>query len=214
VGDRLAERGLGLLAPEPTLRLLETLLQSAPVQTVVVPVDWAVFSQTATAQRPLVRDLLVRAVKATVAERPAEVAEASLTARLAATPRHRQRALVLSWLQEQAGRVLNLAPTAVDARVPLSELGLDSLMAVELRNLVRAGLAGDQTLPTTLAFDYPTLERMTDFLLRDVLALEADVPTAEPEASGSALDSLEELSDDEVDRLFDLRLGSGQVPQS
>ena len=45
---------------------------------------------------------------------------------------------------------------------PLTEMGMDSLMAVELRNLLRGSL--QQSLPATLVFDYPTVLALSDFL--------------------------------------------------
>jgi hypothetical protein len=49
-------------------------------------------------------------------------------------------------------------------------MGLDSLMAVELQNLVGARVA--RKLPVTLLFDHPTVSRLADHLLTDVLAFE------------------------------------------
>ena len=87
----------------------------------------------------------------------------------------------------------------------LGELGLDSLMAVELRNAL-ASTAG-HNLPATLLFDYPTVDTLTDYLSRHVLGLEelAEAP-AERRSTGSAgldvLDQIENLDDDEIERLL------------
>ena len=99
----------------------------------------------------------------------------------------------------------------VDTQMPLSELGLDSLMAVELRNLLGSGLALKRSLPATLVFDYPTIEAVADYLLRDVLALtgsDADEApeTVKPPTSGQMAESISELSDEEVDRLLKERM--------
>ena len=46
----------------------------------------------------------------------------------------------------------------------LMDLGMDSLMAVQLRNLLGTGLALDRRLPATLMFDHPTIDELAQFL--------------------------------------------------
>jgi hypothetical protein len=74
-------------------------------------------------------------------------------------------------------------------------------MLVELKSRLERGLGHE--LPTTLTFNYPTVEAITDFLMRDMPGLQdepdvqATMPAAadEPAATGVALD---DLSEDEL----------------
>jgi hypothetical protein len=45
-------------------------------------------------------------------------------------------------------------------------MGMDSLLAVELKNRLAQGLA--LSLLSTLAFDHPNIQNLTDFLLREL----------------------------------------------
>jgi acyl transferase domain-containing protein len=210
VGQRLARQGIGTLAPVPTFELLGRLLQEAPTQLAVVPIDWRAYGREPGAAHPFLA--AVRPGRAIPVRRPApdssSVSAASVPAlldRLAGATPAAQRGLVVSYVQECAARVLNLPTSQLDERVPLSELGLDSLMAVELRNLLRTGLPAETALPATLVFDYPTIERIADFLLVDILHLAvAEPPVATSIDATHNLDAIEELSDDEVDRLLSL----------
>ena len=65
----------------------------------------------------------------------------------------------------------------IDPQQPLSEAGLDSLMAVELRDTI--GRAVGRVLPATLLFDYPTLDALAHYLHREVVNLEPE-PEAKP----------------------------------
>ena len=71
-----------------------------------------------------------------------------------------------------------------------------------------------QPLPVSLLFDYPTLDLLTDYLLEEVLMTaipnSADAPPgrpAAPIAAGEydAIDLVDDLSDEEVDRLLAAR---------
>ena len=74
--------------------------------------------------------------------------------------------LLRAFVRERVVRVLRLEPTDLPGRHDrLMDLGLDSLMAVQLRNLLSRGLGLAQPLPATLMFDYPTIDALAAHLL-------------------------------------------------
>jgi acyl carrier protein len=131
--------------------------------------------------------------------------------RLAALAPNQRRRLVIDQIRRDSARVLGLENLElVPNNKPLNELGLDSLMAVDLRN----GLANTigHNLPATLLFDYPTVNSLAEYLSRSILGLEEAPEAAIRPSSGSGesdvLDEIENLDEDEIDRLLQQR-GTG-----
>ena len=85
----------------------------------------------------------------------------------------------------------------------LFELGLDSLMAIELKNTLQGQLG--RPLPSTLVFEHPSVEALTDHLARDVLALELTA-VEEPPPRTDTLDRLKDLTDGDLEDLLTRKL--------
>ena len=114
--------------------------------------------------------------------------------------------MLLEHLRGRVARILRLEPAHVHADAPLKSLGLDSLMALELRNRLEADLG--LRLSATLVWSHPTISALVTHFV-EVLDLGAagtpveDTPrAAEPELSVAQVTALldEELS--RVDRLL------------
>jgi acyl transferase domain-containing protein len=200
---RLARRHLGLLAPEEALAALGHLLAtpSLPPVIALLPVDWDRFGPAD--DSPLWREL-ARDARAQRRPAPAVAATPLRPALDAALPADRRQVLA-EHVALHAARVLGLAADRqVPARRPLGELGLDSLMAVEMRNAL--GASTDLPLPATLLFDYPSVEELTDYLAPR-LGLSAVVEaTATPEAVSAAA-ALAVLSEEALDAVIAEELG-------
>jgi acyl carrier protein len=124
-----------------------------------------------------------------------------------APPAKRQK-LLMEFVRAQALKILGLDATqSIDYKQPLSDLGLDSLMAVELRSLLSAELGLAHGLPATLVFDYPTISALTDYLADEVLSLGKPAAAAsedpqKDEDFSDILDRIESLSEEEAERIF------------
>ena len=103
-------------------------------------------------------------------EGPRSVREALLAAEEPAA----RRPLVEAYLKEQAARVLGLDPAGLASHQPLDTLGLDSLMAIELKNSVESGLG--VALPIADLLQGPTIDGLTGQVL-DRLAEPSPAPT-------------------------------------
>jgi acyl transferase domain-containing protein/SAM-dependent methyltransferase len=133
-----------------------------------------------------------------------------------ALPAERHQVLVEYVAQQVAGVLRLEAGGAIDPRERLMDLGLDSLMAVELRTRLGFGLGLPQGLPATLVFEHPTVEAIARFLL-PVVAGEAmndgaDVVDGGRGAAPPAAARLEGLSDDDVMDLLVKKLESLEKP--
>jgi aryl carrier-like protein len=127
---------------------------------------------------------------------------------MAAAPLEKRRSLLLAFIRSQVASVIGLpVGQSVPDKQPLRDIGLDSLMAIELRNRLRAGLEIERALPATLVFDHPTVAALTDYLATEILGWVSPPVARAPERSANALELIEQMSDADVDKLLSQRAG-------
>jgi NADPH:quinone reductase-like Zn-dependent oxidoreductase/acyl carrier protein len=125
-----------------------------------------------------------------------------------------QRNVLRQLLEERIRATLGLPQEqAIAPGQPLHELGLDSLLSIELRNSLGASL--QRTLPATLLFNYPTPAALADYLLSVSGIQESDRPEERRPKSErrSLLEEVEALSDEEVERMLSEQTGREKAGQ-
>ncbi|MFB7958363.1 type I polyketide synthase, partial [Streptomyces sp. NPDC056045] len=161
---RLRRQGVGALSEKQGLTALDTALSHPLAHLVPVRLELSSLQREADgggSVPPLCRGLL-RAPRKRAGESAAT--PSGLREQLAALPEAERSAWLIRLVQREAAVVLGVSDAdGIGAQQVLKELGIDSLMAVELRRRLSAetGL----TLPSTLAFDYPTPTAVAGLLL-------------------------------------------------
>ncbi|MEZ4725557.1 MAG: type I polyketide synthase [Caldilineaceae bacterium] len=171
-GKPIANR-YALMTPAQGLAALGQILDHVtanPIaQVAVLPMRRQQFFQAATHRSSFLAEIADRFVVAGVdSVQQTSPAVNKIRQRLEDSPPEQRSDLLQTHLQEQVAATLGLSsPTATKNGVPihtaLTEMGLDSLMALELRRRLERML--DLSLSSTLIFTYPTIESLQTFLL-------------------------------------------------
>jgi NADPH:quinone reductase-like Zn-dependent oxidoreductase len=133
---RLQRQGLATLTPDEACAALEELVRGGVTRACVARVDLAAWAERAAAQ-----DVATPNGPGSPELHPG--APERLWARVAAAPSVERPPMLERYLVEKTARVMETSPDRVDSDRPMPEMGLDSLMAVELRTAIRVDLGVD-----------------------------------------------------------------------
>jgi acyl carrier protein len=202
-GQRLALQGIGSLTPEQGIRALESLLGQTAPQMAVVPFDlrqWREF-YPALAGAALFAELIDeaggRGGSSSSGPRMSEL--------LREAEAGERRGLLENHIREVIAGVMRLDPSRIPVQTSLGNLGLDSLMGLEIRNRLERSLG--LTLPATLAWTYPTIAALTIYF-EDALNFTGDArqtahaAVAAAAVAGDDFVEIENLSEEDADRML------------
>ena len=158
----MQQKGIGAITPERFLAALEILMHSSAIEVGVVPIDWSVLLSGAT-RSPFWADWQENSPTASSAASSPEFLQ-----QLRSAIPGEQRDLLIAYVRRQVAQVLRIVdPRSINLDVGFFDLGMDSLTSVELRNCLQTSLGC--AMPSTVAFDYPTVRSLADYLTQQVL---------------------------------------------
>jgi acyl transferase domain-containing protein/acyl carrier protein len=220
--DRWSSLGIGAIVPEEGIQILDALLrrQHGDAQVGIFSLQWSNYWAYVPQQ---LRSAFFEAFAPATTEEETTTTEEKFRQQLESAPVRNRRSLLIEHLRSQLAGALSLSsPKQIGVRQKLFDLGVDSLIALELRNSLESSLGC--ALTATFLFDYPTLERLADYLIYDVLDIEFvngsganGSPTNGSQANGQeiavagqAATDLDSLSPDEIANLLAERLTTVQ----
>ncbi|MCC6134824.1 MAG: SDR family NAD(P)-dependent oxidoreductase [Candidatus Contendobacter sp.] len=202
VGERLAETGMGALTPEEGLAALAWALERRPAQMAVLPIDWPKLrDHFGVNSPPLFREFARTPNPVFAQANKASSAPATLRDDLSALSPARRIERLAGLLEAQARGLLAIGDAPLRHDRPLNELGLDSLLAVELRN--RLGALAGTSLPATLLFNYPTIAALAEHLAALMILASSPEPSAvQPDEAGTTEEEILSLDEDDLDAIL------------
>ncbi|MBA2114723.1 type I polyketide synthase [Bremerella alba] len=179
---RLAGIGLGMIAPQQGLLALEELLPTRYADVGVFPVDWSKFlKQFGRNKHPRLLDELAKL------HRQERVVGASsggaLRDRLGSADEDKRASMIGDYVADQAAKTLGISASQLDHAKPLAEMGLDSLMGIELKNSIEAELEVD--IPVE-EFSQDTTITSLATAVANLVGVEGDFTSSGSEASAPA----------------------------
>jgi NADPH:quinone reductase-like Zn-dependent oxidoreductase/NAD(P)-dependent dehydrogenase (short-subunit alcohol dehydrogenase family)/aryl carrier-like protein len=217
IAERLEGQGVRPIPIGEALEALEVVLSRRPTQIGVMRMDWGRWRQTAVGRVSPRFAGLCTAAEPTSATTDGE--SGSIRQQILDAPENQRVEVLTRFLRDKLARVLGAAAGQIDASQSLLSLGIDSLMAVDLRNWIEREL--QCTVPVVELMGSAGLAALAEVLLRQLTVGPAaetasdQVPAAAVKVSDRdalpAAESVERLNDADVDRLLAELLPKGNA---
>jgi len=152
---RVSKQGImGAISPTQVFESLELLMSGSDVEVGVVPIEWSGW-QEKVEQWPFLADWSEITTPIATKDNP-------LLEQLKSVSFMEREKILIAHIQNEAARVLAIKNFVIDIHKPLNEMGLDSLMSIELRNKIQSELEVD--VPITKFMEGITIAALSNQL--------------------------------------------------
>jgi acyl transferase domain-containing protein/NAD(P)-dependent dehydrogenase (short-subunit alcohol dehydrogenase family)/acyl carrier protein len=212
------QAGLEPMSSEAALQALGALICSDDTaQAMVATINWDVLKPLHETRRlrPLLSGLTGEssATARFATENRRDQMPSALAGKLAAASETARYEILIDFVRREVAAVLDIEDAeSVMLDAGLFEMGMDSLMSVELRKRLERGVG--HKLPSTLTFNYPNVAVLASYLQRDAGDSQQPTPpdlrAAEPISVEVVTDDLDRLSEDQLEARLLTRLEAAQ----
>ena len=199
VAEFLARQGTMEISPGEATALLESFLRAGSAQTIAIRVDWGKWRQFF---RSMQENPLFERIFAAIKSEDSVGTTNDWRSRIDAAAPAEKQAVISQAVREAVGSVLRVKPDSLRDDQPLTDLGLDSLMGVEIETSLEAAVG--IALPPTSLMRARTIGQIAVLIAGHLGGATAVVPPTPVTPAGEAASAvdLEAISDEAIDRLL------------
>ena len=189
--------GLQEMPPDKGFAAMRQLLATRATQATVARADWDRFKKVCESSRP--RPLLEQIEPRPKVDAPPQTDERpELLQDLSDAPASECTNILTTHIQEKVAGILALGPSELpDPELGFFEMGVDSLMAVELHSQLESALG--RSLSSTLVFDFPSIRALAAHLAAEVAVGAGGTPSPAEHDGRPATTEVGELGEEEVE---------------
>jgi acyl carrier protein len=206
VAEFLARQGTAALTPKEVTSLMESFLTANATQMAAIRVDWAKWRQSFRGMQD--NPLVQRIFESGVEVQESGGGSSDWRQKIQSAGPDEREDVIGQAVRDVVGSVLRVKPDSLRNDQPLTDLGLDSLMGVEIENLLESSVG--VALPPTSLMRARTIGQIASLISEHLGGADAGATAAKPVAVESAPVAevdLDALSDEEIDNLLGGALG-------
>ncbi len=162
--------GLKQLGVQEGVAALERILLDPNVdETAVLSANWEKFSAMST---PNLKRFMNPLIAASVGQGNVNSTNALWLKEILSKPRPERQSWIAAKLKQLIAKITGLNEQDLNEQTGFTEMGLDSLMIMDLKNRLQSFLGDSAALPNTVLFDYPNLKRLSQYLTEQINVFE------------------------------------------
>jgi acyl transferase domain-containing protein/NADPH:quinone reductase-like Zn-dependent oxidoreductase/SAM-dependent methyltransferase/acyl carrier protein len=200
VADFLARQGTMGISPGEAIALLETFLRAGSAQAISIRVDWTKWRQFF---RSMQENPLLERIFAALENQESTGSTSDWRSRIDAAAPADKQTVICQAVREVVGSVLRVKPDSLRDDQPLTDLGLDSLMGVEIETSLEAAVG--VALPPTSLMRARTIGQIGALIaghLGGATSTVAEPPPVAVQTETTSAVDLDAISEDEIERLL------------